>query len=44
MSMKLGSNFLIDSNKKPSGKERPEDPELSGAISLLFSIRNLKGN
>ena len=38
----FGTDFLIVFNKKPQGKGRREDPELSGVISLLFSIRNHK--
>ena len=32
----LGSHFLIVFNKKLKGKGRPEDPESSGVIALLF--------
>jgi hypothetical protein len=37
-------NFLIKFNWKLKGNEAREDPELSGAISLLNSIRNYKEN
>ena len=40
----LGSKILIVFNKKSKGKWRREDPEASGAISLLFLIRKLKAN
>ena len=29
-------------NKKPKGKRRPEDPEASVAISVLFLIKHVK--
>ena len=38
----LGSDFLMVFNKKLKGNWSPEDPELSGAISLLLLIRTCK--
>ena len=38
----LGNNFLIVLDKELLGNLRRQDPELSGAISLLFFISNRK--
>jgi hypothetical protein len=39
-----GGDFLINFNKKLIGKWSREDPELSGANSLMFVRRNCKEN
>ena len=39
-----GEDFLAVLNKESSGKWSNEDPELSGAISVLILIRNCKEN
>ena len=35
-----GRYFLVVFNKQPLGKERREDPELSGEVSLLSLLKN----